>query len=246
MLTANTHPPIPTPVLTVTLHGTHCSAPHAVAAQPAPPGLTRGASTTTPLHLHDLGPLQALKLAVQGNAQQACHVEGVCVTVGDASWWFPTEGRVLGGTQGRTELLLKVLTFSPFFSCGLCFGAAFTKGQTGFVACCALPPRYHCTPTTQAASAGQHPPSRANYTLTITTGAGRGAGTDAAVWASLRGARRDSGALLLDAGGTGAFSRGDTDTCAVTCWDLGGVDTLELGTDGSGTNARRNVHFFVP
>jgi len=67
----------------------------------------------------------------------------------------------------------------------------------------------------------------------VTTGNCRGAGTDANVFATLYGPKRDSGKHSLE--GTGnLFERGKTDKFNIQCVDLGKLKRLRIGHDGTG------------
>eukprot|EP01123_Difflugia_compressa_P005057 TRINITY_DN1661_c0_g1_i1.p1 TRINITY_DN1661_c0_g1~~TRINITY_DN1661_c0_g1_i1.p1 ORF type:complete len:960 (-),score=248.52 TRINITY_DN1661_c0_g1_i1:25-2904(-) len=71
------------------------------------------------------------------------------------------------------------------------------------------------------------------YSVTITTGTCRGAGTDSEVFIILYGKKKDSGKRLL--GGPGStFERGKTDTFELKCGDLGDVKRIRIGHDGTG------------
>eukprot|EP01047_Picozoa_sp_COSAG01_P075042 COSAG01_NODE_12731_length_1693_cov_1.268507_2_plen_255_part_00 len=81
------------------------------------------------------------------------------------------------------------------------------------------------------------------YHVNIITGDVRGAATDAAVTIVLYGARdpitglvRDSGERVLDAGKDN-FERNKQDLFIVECQDLGGVEKVRIGHDGTGLSA---------
>ena len=71
------------------------------------------------------------------------------------------------------------------------------------------------------------------YSISITTGAMRGSGTDAGVYININGVNGDTGKQLLT-GGPNSFSRSSTDVFGIYSVDLGEISQIEVGHDGKG------------
>uniref|UniRef100_A0A6B2KWS8 PLAT domain-containing protein n=1 Tax=Arcella intermedia TaxID=1963864 RepID=A0A6B2KWS8_9EUKA len=71
------------------------------------------------------------------------------------------------------------------------------------------------------------------YTIHVTTGRCRGAGTDANVFIIMYGEKDNSGRHLLD-GPISAFEKGTTDVFRISSTDLGALKKIRLGHDGKG------------
>jgi len=71
------------------------------------------------------------------------------------------------------------------------------------------------------------------YTVQVTTGNLRGAGTDANVYINITGANGDTGKVNL-AGGRNSFEKGSIDIFGVYAVDLGEISQIEVGHDGKG------------
>jgi hypothetical protein len=71
------------------------------------------------------------------------------------------------------------------------------------------------------------------YTVQVTTGNLRGAGTDANVYINITGANGDTGNVNLP-GGRNSFERGCIDIFGVYAVDLGEISQIEVGHDGKG------------
>jgi len=74
------------------------------------------------------------------------------------------------------------------------------------------------------------------YTINVTTGTCRGAGTDANMFVILYGESGDSGKQILEGPGN-LFERGKTDVFSVKCVDLGKLKRIRIGHDGAGLGA---------
>uniref|UniRef100_A0A6B2KZF9 PLAT domain-containing protein n=1 Tax=Arcella intermedia TaxID=1963864 RepID=A0A6B2KZF9_9EUKA len=74
------------------------------------------------------------------------------------------------------------------------------------------------------------------YTVKVTTGTCRGAGTDANVFIILYSAKRDSGKIVLEGPGN-LFERGKTDVFQLKLVDLGSLKKIRIGHDGKGIGA---------
>lgn len=75
-----------------------------------------------------------------------------------------------------------------------------------------------------------------SYTVKVTTGNCRGAGTDANVFIVLTGSQGDSGKLDMEGPGN-LFERGKTDTFQYNLVDLGDLKKIRIGHDGKGIGA---------
>jgi hypothetical protein len=71
------------------------------------------------------------------------------------------------------------------------------------------------------------------YTVDVTTGDRRGAGTDANVYITIYGDNGDSGKNILDGPGNN-FERNKTDTFGIEAVDLGNVQKIRIGHDNTG------------
>jgi len=83
---------------------------------------------------------------------------------------------------------------------------------------------------------GQASQPLTKYSIAVTTGNVRGAGTDANVFVILYGETSDSGKRLLDGPGNN-FERGNTDTFSVETVELGKLTKIRVGHDGAGIGA---------
>jgi hypothetical protein len=77
------------------------------------------------------------------------------------------------------------------------------------------------------------PAEEQTYTVSVTTGDARGAGTDANVKINIFGTNADSGEQNLE-GGAEDFERGNTDTFTLTLPDLGKITKVRITQDGTG------------
>ena len=71
--------------------------------------------------------------------------------------------------------------------------------------------------------------------IAIKTGAQPNASTSAQVWIRIIGKHGDSGKHILTPA-SGIFETGDTNTFTVVCNELGKIQSLQIGHDGSGKN----------
>jgi len=74
------------------------------------------------------------------------------------------------------------------------------------------------------------------YTINVTTGNCRGAGTDANIFIIIYGDLGSSPKQILD-GPLSAFERGCTDSFRITCVDIGKIERIRIGHDGKGVGS---------
>ena len=108
-----------------------------------------------------------------------------------------------------------------------------------------------------SAKAGMVQRMSSKYKIEVTTADERGAGTDANVWIELHGEELSSRREPLDTS-KNDFERGNKDTFFIECTDLGKLDHVLVGTDGTGfgsswklayievTNVQTNERYFFP